>query len=82
MRPTNQMNDNTGYLTMEITREMEEMFKGFPFFLEIEMLQGEREPLPDGRIKYKIEIADTDKAELMKEFLLKMISKSHLSSNN
>lgn len=64
-------------LTMEITPVMEEIFKGAPFFLEIEMLQGERQSLTDGRTKYVIEITDIDKAELLKEFFLKTISLSH-----
>lgn len=61
---------------------MEKMFKEAPYFLEIEMMQGNRKMLKDGRIKYKIEIADPDKSELMKEFVLKMISHSHNKNQN
>lgn len=63
-------------LEMTITKVMEAEFKGPPMFLELEMLQGEKKELPDGRIYYKIEIYDKDKAELMQEFCLKMISLS------
>lgn len=67
---------------MTITKEVESILKGDPFFLEIEMLQGERIEMTDGRLWYKIEIADSDKSELMREFVLKMISNSHNASPN
>lgn len=67
---------------MTITPEMETMFKGDPFFLELEMLQGEKKILEDGMISYRITIADPDKAELVKEFALKCISLSHTNINN
>lgn len=69
-------------LKMTITPEMEKQFKGYPYFLEIEMMQGDRKVLKDGRIKYWIEIDDEEKADLMKEFVLKMISKSHITNKN
>lgn len=71
-----EVGDDYATLTMEITPEMEKQFKGEPFFLEIEMLQGDREELENGMIKYKCVINDHDKAELMKEFVLKCISHS------
>jgi hypothetical protein len=66
-----------GLLEMTITPEIEQMFKGAPMFLEIEMLQAEKRRLPDGRTWYKLEIHDQVKADLMQEFCLKMISQSH-----
>lgn len=69
-------------LKMTITPEIEKQFKSYPYFLEIEMMQGDRKVLKDGRIKYRIEIDDEEKADLMKEFVLKMISKSHITNKN
>ncbi len=71
------MERDTAFLTMELTSEMAEQFKIYPFFLEIEMLQGGIELLPNGIKKYTIEINDSYKAELIKEFCLKIISNSH-----
>lgn len=65
------------FVTMELTPAMEKAFKEFPFFLEIEMLQGEKENLPNGRVRYSIEINNADKSDIMREFCLKMISLSH-----
>lgn len=70
------MNSNLATLEMTISPDIEELFKKAPFFLEIEMLQGERNSLPDGRIGIKIEIHDEDKIEMVKEFMLKAISDS------
>jgi hypothetical protein len=69
-------------LEMRITPEIENLMKGEPFFLEIEMLQGTRTELQDGRIEYKIQITDPAKKEMVVEFLLKMISNSHKAINN
>lgn len=72
-----------GILSMTVTPEMEANFKDFPFFLEIELLQADRKVLPDGRIEYSnVLIHDPEKADLMKEFVLKMISHSHLQNGN
>ena len=64
-------------LEMELTPEMEKCLKGEPFFLEIEMLQGEKQDLPDGRVRYTLIIQDQFKIDLIKEFVLKLISSSH-----
>lgn len=69
-------NKEPALLEMTITKLMEAEFKKL---LEIEMLQGLRNELPDGRIYYKIEIYDEFKAELMQEFCLKTISQSYKS---
>jgi hypothetical protein len=70
-------------LDMTITPDMEEQMKGFPFFLEIEMLRADRTVVKDGRIEYSnVLIEDEQKAELVKEFVLKMISHSHLQNGN
>lgn len=76
------MSNEPAICTMELTPDMERLFKGEPYFLEIEMLQGEREVLEDGRVKYIIEVHDPQKQEIIKEFCLKMISKSHLNNGN
>ena len=76
------MDKDLAQIKMTITPNIEKMMKGEPFFLEIEMLQGSRKVLKDGRIKYRIEVADPHKQEIVKEFVLKMISKSHLQNGN
>lgn len=73
------INKEPARLEMTITKVMEAEFKGPPMFLEVEMLQGFRNELPDGRIYYQIEIFDDFKAELMQEFCLKTISQSYNS---
>jgi hypothetical protein len=72
---------DTAKLTMTITPCMEKVMKE-TFNLEIEMLQGIKRNLKDGRIKYCIEIGDMQKAEMIKEFLLKFISDSHNACQN
>jgi hypothetical protein len=77
------MTENAANLNMVLTPDMEKMMKDFPWFLEIEMLEADRRVLSDGRIEYKnVVIADDEKAELLKEFVLKMISHSHISNDN
>lgn len=71
-----------GELRMTISPEMETMFKKEPFFLEIEMLQGSKRVLKSGMIKYKLTVADHDKQQMIKEFILKTISHSHKSCKN
>lgn len=70
------INKEPALLEMTITKVMEAEFKGPPIFLEVEMLQGVRNELPDGRIYYKVKIYDEFKAEMMLEFCLKTISQS------
>jgi hypothetical protein len=69
--------ENVATINMTISPFMEKEFSGFPFFLEIEMLQGNRKQLKDGRVKYKIQITDPEKILMVKEFCLKTISLSH-----
>ena len=68
-------------LTMEITPDMEESILNL-FDLKIEILKGTRETMEDGKIRIKIFITDEDKAMMVKEFVLKMISKSHIKNMN
>lgn len=68
---------DTATVEMTLTPEMEQTFKEY-FNLEIEMMQGITEHLPNGQTKFTIEVAP-DKAELIKEFMLKVISQSHKS---
>jgi hypothetical protein len=63
-------------LEMTISPELEDQFKGEPFFLEIEMLQGKREIKPDGRIYFELDIDDVDKVRTVKLFILHMMSQS------
>ncbi len=72
------MSKDIATVEMEITPYIEDLLKKEPFFLEIEMLQGTREVLNDGRIKYEIKIVDHTKQDIIKEFVLKMISQSHM----
>lgn len=67
---------------MVISTEMEDILKQPPFCLEMEMMSGERTVLNDGRIEYHIEINDPDKDEVIKEFMLKTISKSQNACKN
>lgn len=75
------MTQEYGLLTMELTPEMEKVVKE-QFNLEIEMMQGDKESLPGGMTKYTIKIYDDQKCEMVKEFVLKMISESHLKNMN
>lgn len=69
-------------VTMQITAYMERLLKEYPFFLEIEMLQGKSKNLPDGRIEYSIKIYDKEKSEILKDFILMMFSNSHNQNLN
>lgn len=57
----------------------DEMFKIIreTFNIEIEILKGFSERLEDGRMFYKFQVKDQQKGEMLKEFCLKLISKSH-----
>jgi len=61
-------------LDMTISKDMEKMFMSHPFFLELEMMQGEKEILSDGRTRYKITITCPIKSDLMKQFCLKVVA--------
>lgn len=66
-----------GEVNMTITTVMEDLLKGDPFFLEIEMMKAERVVLSNGLVKYSsLIIEDEFKKELMKEFVLRAISLS------
>jgi hypothetical protein len=67
-------------ITANMESRLESLLKGDPFFLETEMLQGEKEILPNGNIKYKIRVEDEFKKVLLREFSLKMISHSPMVS--
>lgn len=80
--------DNTGpfegaEVTMEVTPDMEQIMKE-EFNLELELLQAERKPHPDGsgRSILKFMITDQDKAEMLRDFVLKVISQSHNKNMN
>lgn len=70
-----------GELIMEVTPQMAIIFKE-EFNLEIEMMQGEKELLPNGNTRYTIRVFDDQKNEIIKEFCLKIISKSHTNIQN
>lgn len=63
-----------GVLTATVTPEIEEMMKD-KLNLEIEMLQGTRKVLKSGMIKYKIEVTDDDKCQMIISFILRVIAK-------
>lgn len=46
-------------------------------YLQIEILQGDVRKLKDGRTKYHLKIHDDQKAELIKEFLLRVMAKDY-----
>jgi hypothetical protein len=69
------MNDDYGELVMEISADIEKELTEY-FNIEIEMLQAERKPMCDGRTEISLKIYDKQKCEMIKEFLLKCISKS------
>ena len=50
--------------------------------MEIDFLQAERMPMDDGRTWIKMQIQDEQKIELLREFCLKLISKSHKKNMN
>lgn len=68
-------------LTMEVTASMEKTIIE-AFNLEIEVLQGMREPMLDGRTRFTITINDKQKSDIVREFILKLISQSHLVNPN
>lgn len=65
---------------MDVTPEMEKLLIEI-FNVEIEVMQGSIEKLPDGKNRIKFEVGG-EKAELIKEFILKGISKSHKANLN
>ena len=54
---------------MELTPYMEEKLRDV-FNLEIEMLQGTREPLPDGRARLTFEIKDQAKGRMVVDLIM------------
>lgn len=74
------MSSEFGEVTMTINPEMEYLFRD-TLNLDIEMMQGTREELPNGQVKYSFKIYDDQKNEMVKEFALKMISHSHIKEN-
>lgn len=60
-------------VNMVLTPFMEGKMKEAPFFLEVEMLQGNREELPDGIVRYSITVADEGKVEILREFILRLV---------
>lgn len=70
-------------VSMEVTPAMEKILKE-EFNLEIELLQADRKPHPDGsgRSILKFKIMDEEKALMLKEFVLKVISQSHTKNMN
>lgn len=65
-------------VTLEITATpyIENLLKGAPFFLEVEMLRAGRLEMPNGMIRYSVVVEDPAKIEIVKEFVLKLISDS------
>jgi hypothetical protein len=74
--------DEPMQIEMSLTNRMAEMFKGKPFFLELEMMQGEIQDMGEGFTRYKLIITDNSKAEMLREFALKVISRPDLMIGN
>ena len=68
-------NNYEAEVTMEVNDEIADLIRE-TFNVEVEMLRGSIEKLPNGQTKYSFEVAG-QKAEMIKEFILKVISKSH-----
>lgn len=69
---TNRMNKNAPYeamVEMTLTPYMEKKLIS-EFNLEIEVLQGTREQLADGRARISITVRDEEKGELLRRFAL------------
>lgn len=73
--------EDYGLLTMEITPDMERTVKEH-FNLEIEMIQGCREELSGGKVRYTLKIYDDQKNEMVKEFILRVIAKDFHSKES
>ena len=73
LRLKKEENEEIAILTMEVTPFMENLIRE-RMDLEIEILQGERIPLYDGRVKITVEISDLQKAERIKKFILAIIA--------
>lgn len=61
----------TGTCTMELTPEFEKTFRE-TFNLELDMLRGTREPLPDGRTRFTFTITSEEQGRLLVEFIRKL----------
>lgn len=75
------LDEEPAELTMEIDRETEQFLVDH-FDLELEVLQGSREQLPDGRSRIRMLITDQQKAQLVFAFVVKLISQSHKQNLN
>jgi hypothetical protein len=68
----NTMQQDEGILEMELTPEMQvTLIHGLN--LEIEVMQGKREPLPDGRTRFTLTVTG-EKAELVRRFMVRMLA--------
>jgi len=65
---------------MDVTPEMEKLLIE-TFNIEIEVMQGTSEKLPDGRNRIKFKVGG-EKSDVIREFVLKTISKSHKANLN
>lgn len=75
------MSNEIAEITMTVSPEMEKELVEL-FDISIEVMQGNRKELPDGRCEIKISVANYQKQEMIKEFVLNAISKSHTNNKN
>lgn len=69
-----------GKLTMDLTDKMTKTVKE-NFDIEIEMMQGEIEKLPDGRTRYTLEVNE-EKGKVIIQFILAVMFRNNKINNN
>jgi|GEM_PF-1325886 len=73
--------DNPATITWTVTPDMADTLTE-ALNLSVERMQGTTVNLPDGRLEITITVEDEQKIEMCREFVLKLISKSHLKNLN
>jgi hypothetical protein len=76
-----QIGQYVGTCELTVTEQVEKILIDF-FNIEVEVMQGQRVILPDGRREITFEVRDEQKGKMIQEFILKVISKSHLLTGN
>lgn len=66
-------------VTMELTPAMEEQMID-TFEIEVEIMQGSREEMPDGRSRIKIEV-NGEKEAMLKDYVLMLMKMDQMSIN-
>lgn len=71
---------STGTCTMELTPYMAERLRD-AFELELEMMRGTKELLPDGRTRYIFEITDEEKGRMIVDFIRMLPNHTTICNN-